>query len=131
MIAQMAPARDPGVFVFVTTQDFEKAKRLHSEARAIYQEAEGTSLILPLERADAEGFDTTAPMASITLHVHSALDAVGLTAAVASALAEQEIPCNMVAAYYHDHAYVPLSRAEDALVCLRRLSARASGVKHL
>jgi hypothetical protein len=46
-------------------------------------------------------------MACLTLRVHSALDGVGLTAAVASALAEIGIPCNMVAAFHHDHAFVP------------------------
>ena len=57
-------------------------------------------------------------MARITLTGHSALDGVGLTAAVASALADAEIPCNMVAAFHHDHAFVPWemrARAMDHL----------------
>jgi hypothetical protein len=61
-------------------------------------------------------------MACLTLTVHSALDGVGLTAAVASALADEGIPCNMVAAFHHDHVFVPEERAEEALAILRALA---------
>lgn len=117
MIAGMDPSLDPGPFVFVTTQG--PTDELMSAARARYEEAEGTSLIVPFAVADALGFDCTLPMACITLTVHSALDGVGLTAAVATALAGAGIPCNMVAAFHHDHAYVPADRAEEALALLR------------
>ncbi len=120
MIAAMSPKLDPGPFVFVTTQG--PTDELMSAARARYEEAEGTSLILPLEVALAQGFDTSLPMACLTLTVHSALDGVGLTAAVSAALAGANIPCNMVAAYHHDHAYVPADRAEEALAALKALA---------
>ncbi len=44
----------------------------------------------------------------ITLTVHSDLQAVGLTAAFAAALAQADIPCNVVAGAYHDHLFVPV-----------------------
>jgi hypothetical protein len=50
---------------------------------------------------------------------------VGLTAAVAGALADLGIPCNMVAAYHHDHAFVPEADADRAMEALRGLSAAA------
>jgi hypothetical protein len=62
-------------------------------------------------------------MRQITLRVHSALDGVGLTAAVASALSDAGIPCNMVAAFHHDHVFVPSSLAAAALDALRKLQA--------
>ena len=43
----------------------------------------------------------------LTLTVHSALEAVGLTAAVATALATADIPANVLAGYLHDHVLVP------------------------
>jgi hypothetical protein len=64
-------------------------------------------------------------MRCITLGVFSDLEGVGLTAAVAGALADREIPCNMVAALRHDHAFVPADRAEEALEVLEALSAGA------
>ena len=58
-----------------------------------------------------------------TLRVHSALEAVGLTAAAAQALARNGISCNVVAGFHHDHPFVPhadASRARDALDMLTR-----------
>jgi hypothetical protein len=50
----------------------------------------------------------------ITLTVHSSLDAVGLTAAVATKLASYGISSNVVAAYYHDHIFVQTEKADSA-----------------
>jgi hypothetical protein len=65
-------------------------------------------------------------MRCITLNVYSALDGVGLTAAVARALADLGIACNMVAGFHHDHAFVPATRADDALQGLLALQAAAA-----
>jgi hypothetical protein len=62
--------------------------------------------------------------ARITLGVHSSLAAIGLTARVAAALAERGIAANMVAAFHHDHVFVPWERRDEALAVLRGLSAR-------
>ena len=51
----------------------------------------------------------------ITLGVRSSLEAVGLTAAVAAALTDAGISANVVAAFHHDHVFVPADRAEAAL----------------
>ena len=61
----------------------------------------------------------------ITLTVHSSLEAVGLTAAVSRALAEENISCNVVAAYYHDHLFVPVGDGERAMEVLLALSSEA------
>ena len=66
-------------------------------------------------------------MKQITLMVFSSLEGVGLTAAVAKALAKEEIPANVVAATQHDHVFVPAKMAEDAIDALRRLQAKAQG----
>ena len=57
----------------------------------------------------------------ITLDVHSSLEAVGLTAACAQALAAGGISANVVAGYSHDHILVPAPRAQDALAALDAL----------
>ena len=54
-----------------------------------------------------------------SLMIHSSLDAVGLTAAVASRLADHGISANVVAGYYHDHIFVPVEAAEQALGALK------------
>ena len=126
MVAGMAPELDPRTWHFCTVADDAVAALHFPEALAIFREAEGMSLILPAEAATRHGFDTGLPMTRITLSVHSALDGVGLTAAVAQALAGAGIPCNMVAAFHHDHAFVPQAQAERALAVLADLAKRGA-----
>ncbi|MDG4647694.1 ACT domain-containing protein [Roseibacterium sp. SDUM158017] len=125
MIRGMAPVRRAGAYVFCTVPRAQAAAAADA-AIATFAEDEGLSVILPRERAEALGQDAALPMACITLSVHSALDGVGLTAAVAGALADAGIPCNMVAAFHHDHAFVPEARAEEALSLLKALAATSS-----
>ncbi|MCB1704295.1 MAG: ACT domain-containing protein [Halioglobus sp.] len=54
----------------------------------------------------------------ITLTVHSSLIAVGLTAAVSGTLAAHNISANIIAAFFHDHLFVPQEDAERALAAL-------------
>lgn len=125
MIAEMNPDAVPGEIVFCTTSDGGVAMKALPRARALFAEGEGMSLILPLEIAEELGFSTDLPMRQITLTVVSSLTGVGLTAAVATALAEAGIPCNMVAAYHHDHVFVPAELLDDAMSVLTSLQANA------
>ena len=117
MIAGMAPVLSETVWHFCTGQDADATGAL-----AVFEEAEGRSLILADDLAAARGFDRSQPMAQITLSVHSALDGVGLTAAVAGALADAGIPCNMVAAFHHDHAFVPWEMRDRAIAVLKAVA---------
>lgn len=122
MIAGMDPVLDEGPWIFASL-DADRAGSLQTGAFAVIREEEGTTLILPMDAARAAGADISLPMARITLRVHSALDGVGLTAAVAAALADRGIPCNMVAGFHHDHAFVPSTRADEAMATLRARAA--------
>ncbi|PWJ13283.1 ACT domain-containing protein [Jannaschia seohaensis] len=114
MIAEMNPHRHPGAWVFVTCP--EDRPDLVARAIATMREGEGLSLILP---DGALPFAEGPRMAWIELRVNSALDGVGLTAAVATVLAGAEIPCNVVAGHHHDHLFVPEDMADRALALLR------------
>ena len=65
----------------------------------------------------------------ISLNVHSSLDAVGLTAAFSTKLAEKNISANVVAAYYHDHIFVPEEKAEQALAAISEFRLQSHPVR--
>lgn len=90
-------------------------------ALATVAEEEGTTVVLERDAADRMGIGYDWVGAWITLRVHSALDAVGLTAAVSATLADAGISCNVLAGLHHDHLLVPADRAAEALALLASL----------
>ncbi|WP_292897749.1 MULTISPECIES: ACT domain-containing protein [unclassified Nitratireductor] len=124
MLEGMSPVLSEGVYVFCSVRP-DTAEKLLKDAVGAFKEEEGTTLVLSLERAEALGFDTDMPMRRIVLSVYSALDGVGLTASVATALAEEDIPCNVIAAFHHDHIFVPEKQAEKAFSVLLNVQQRA------
>lgn len=127
MLAGMTPVLKQESFVFCTTRDAILAEQARSAALSWFREDEGTAMILELKIAASLGFDTTMPMNRIVLEVFSALDGVGLTAAVSTALAGDNIPCNMVSAYHHDNVFVPVALADRAMYILHSLQAQTQG----
>lgn len=88
------------------------------------KEKEGITLILTKKDADKEQFVYETSWALISLTIHSDLAAVGLLAAITTALAKNEISCNVVSAYYHDHLFVSVEKAKEAIKILRNLSEK-------
>ncbi|MCF4128425.1 ACT domain-containing protein [Methylobacterium sp. SyP6R] len=125
MIAAMKPELDEGTYFFCSTRDSLIIERCAGKALMIFVEKEGVTLLLKRTDAEAHGFGTHLPMSRIVLEVFSALDGVGLTAAVASTLADEGISCNVVAAYHHDHVFVPQESAEAALNALKSRQQQA------
>ncbi|AKA22885.1 ACT domain-containing protein [Pseudomonas chlororaphis] len=121
LLRSMSPQLNPGDYVFCSIADHAQLEGC--EVLGSFREREGLTVIL--ERQQAErlrlGFDYVA--AWITLNVHSALAAVGLTAAFAGALGQAGISCNVIAGYYHDHLFVGRTDAERAMDVLRQLAA--------
>ncbi|MHA6523763.1 ACT domain-containing protein [Tessaracoccus sp. G1721] len=115
LLETMSPEVRPGRFVFVVA-----VGPVDAEAQASVVEPEGLSLVLRQEDADRLGLTYDYVAGWITLAVHSSLAAVGLTAAVSVALAEEGISCNVIAGYHHDHLLVPVERVDDALAALLR-----------
>lgn len=93
---------------------------------ATVAEDEGTTLILPAAEAESAGLAGTFRCAWITLTVTSALEAVGLTAAVATALTQDGIACNVIAGFHHDHLFVPVADAPAAMAALTALAHSAT-----
>jgi dihydrofolate reductase len=121
LLSTMRPELRSGEFAFCTLPAGTSIPNgLHPVVTVA--ENEGSTVVLPLSEAVAAGFEETFRCAWITLTVNSALTAVGLTAAVASALANEGIACNVVAGYHHDHLFVPAQSASAALAALEAMA---------
>ena len=127
LLRSMEPQLHPGVFVFASVPHETDLSSI--SAISTFREAEGLTLIT------SEAIRANLPVlfrtAWITLQVHSDLQAVGLTAAFARTLGEAGISCNVVAAAYHDHIFVPIQSAQAELSALRQLQGQSAPTMHL
>ncbi|AFT86198.1 ACT domain-containing protein [Paraburkholderia phenoliruptrix] len=124
LLASMKPELNAGAYVFSSVPADRDVSQLAPVAT--FREREGLTIIIDEPTALREGLPVLFRAAWITLTVHSDLQAVGLTAAVAEALTKSRISCNVVAAAFHDHIFVPIERAADALAQLAGLQAQAA-----
>ncbi len=131
LVRDMQPVLNPGVWVFCTVAPGVDVDGLDAIAR--FRESEGLSVIVGEQQALDAGLPILFRAAWITLAVHSDLQAVGLTAVVASRLAELGISCNVVAASFHDHLFVPVDAADAAVAALLDMqqSGRVTGLPAL
>lgn len=122
LLAGLDPALDPTVYLWCSVPG-----PVPPGLRPVVtvQEDEGTTLVLSQESAADAGLGGDFPCRRLTLRVTSALDAVGLTAAVAAALTDAGISANVVAGFHHDHVFVPADRAQHAVSVLQELARRA------
>ncbi|MEM6900593.1 MAG: ACT domain-containing protein [Pseudomonadota bacterium] len=90
-----------------------------------FREREGWALIVPADDKDSE--DNR--WAWLELTVVSDLNAVGFIARIANALADAGIPCNAVAAFHHDHIFVPQHKADAAVSAILELRDQVAAPK--
>jgi uncharacterized protein len=122
MLSTLSPSLRDGHFVFCCVSTDSEADFQDLSPIATFREAEGLTLVLQKEIADQAKLQYTAEFCCISLAVHSSLQAVGLTAAVSTALSFRGISANVIAAYYHDHIFVPSDKANQAMLALQALS---------
>lgn len=122
LLAGMRPVQRDGEYVYVL---WPHGRPLVGRIEAAVREAEGLTVVLTRAEADRLGLPYDFVAAWITLEIHSALEAVGLTAAVARALTDAGISCNVLAGFHHDHLLVPAADAQRALQVLADLSAES------
>ena len=127
LLAGMQPELQAGEFVFCHRPAASLADHVALNPLGVFVEDEGLTLILPRAVAEGTGLDFNGVFRQITLRVHSSLQAVGLTAAVAGRLTECGISANVVAACFHDHIFVPAERADEALQVLTALQSGYPG----
>lgn len=119
LISNINPSLNIGEYIYTSVKDIEMIPRSLTIFEFI--EKEGHTLILNKNDAIKLGLPFEFVASWITLNVHSALEAVGLTAIFASALAKHNISCNVVAGYYHDHIFVDIKDTEKAMNVLNNI----------
>lgn len=122
LIKSMEPVLKPNEYVFTTFDEIGWKEIAELHPISVFQEDESVTLIIDRKTADENDIPYDSVFRLISLHVHSSLDAVGLTAAFSTALAKHGISANLVAAYFHDHIFVPSDKAEEAMNVLNGLS---------
>ncbi|MFE2638231.1 ACT domain-containing protein [Streptomyces scopuliridis] len=123
LLSGMRPQLNPGRYVFTTVAGGGVPSGVTPVVTV--SEQEGLTMVVRLEEADAVGLSYDYVAGWITLRVHSALEAVGLTAAVARELADAGLSCNVVAGFHHDHLFVPYERSTEAVAVLEDLARRS------
>jgi hypothetical protein len=121
LLQAVDPRLDPETYVFCTISKPANLLLAAITPLATFQEDEGLSLVLTAEQAAHHKLESNSVFRRITLGIHSNLEAVGLTAVVATCLAAKGISANVIAAYYCDHFLVPADQAENALKALKAL----------
>ena len=122
LLAGMSPRLLADEYVFCSFPGSQYGDHRQLQPIATMVEEEGLSLVVPRARVDKAGLEYASVMRCIGLQIHSSLEAVGLTAAFASALADKGISANVVAGYHHDHIFVAAGDADRAITTLKALS---------
>lgn len=119
VLSSMKLSCDEITYGFATVKDASGLDM--SQILCTFREPEGLTLIASSEFLQANSIPFEGPYAKVTVEVHTSLELVGLTAVLASRLAENQISANVVAAYYHDHIFVQYDLRSKAIGCLASL----------
>jgi len=120
LLKSMKPEHVSGDYVFCKVENVKDINL--DKIEMFFKEKEAVTVILKKEIADVLQLEYSTIMSWITLTVHSSLEAVGLTAAFSKALSEDQISCNVVAAFYHDHIFVNKKDTQKAMEILNSFS---------
>ncbi|VVE21687.1 ACT domain-containing protein [Pandoraea anhela] len=123
ILKSLEPELNDGEYAYVVVPHaFDFA---HLTPLATFREREGTTLVIDAASARNASLEIVFLCAWITLTVNSDLEAVGLTATFAHALAAAGVSCNVIAGVYHDHIFVPVDQGPQAMRVLQAIQSQA------
>ncbi len=127
LLSTLTVIRRDGVWRFETIDKNEASwaelvnLRQVRDIAMLFQETEGLTVI----NSAAADTPESNRWVWLELSVYSDLQAVGFLAKVAAALSDADVPCNAVAAFHHDHIFVPEAKAEAAVAAIEALRTQA------
>jgi len=122
LLRSLSPKLLAGEYVFCTVEHAQYGDFADASPIASFAETEGLTLVLPKDKAEESGLVYDGVFRCISFGVHSSLQAIGLTAAISTRLAEHGISANIMAAYFHDHVFVQSEMADAAIGLLSDFS---------
>ena len=121
MLESLTVTVRPEPYVLITLPPDVDVPAMGNGVAAVIDEAEGPTIIATLSRAAHEEWPHDFVASWLTLDIHSALEAVGLTATFSRQLGRAGIPCNVIAGFYHDHILVPVDKTDAAVEVIEAL----------
>jgi len=117
----MKPKLMKGAFVFCSVSK-KKFSQLKVCPLLVFEESEGTTLILKKEEADKNKLKYTSVWCCIKLQVNSDLSAIGFLAKITEKLSKNQISVNAVSAFFHDYIFVPQNKAKKTVRLLKQIT---------
>ncbi|MFO0971146.1 MAG: ACT domain-containing protein [Candidatus Saccharimonadales bacterium] len=121
ILRSIAVSCDDKEYIYCATNSYDKVADLLPDSVGLFKENEATTVIILKELLQDDDVQRSGSYAKLTIDVHTSLEAVGLTAAMAKVLTKYGISANVVAAYYHDHIFVPYELKDQAIKALSSL----------
>ena len=120
LLKNIDPEINLGEYVFCSVYNL---KNINFKDIVVYiKEKEGFTLVMEKNKAISLGLDFEFISSWITLNVHSSLNAVGFNSIISNSLSKNNISCNVIAGFHHDHLFVSLNNAKRAISILKNLS---------
>jgi ribosomal protein S18 acetylase RimI-like enzyme len=127
LLASIAPKRHAGVYLFCEVPSGVVPEGI--EPQMTFREGDTTTVVVEEDQAEAAGIAGELPSVWITLGASSDLAAVGFLAVITARMAAQSISVNVVSGYRHDHLFVPVAMAEDAMAVLSSLEGSHQSIE--
>ena len=118
LLKNMNPVLEDKEYLYLTFSEEDFKKINIQEVKFFFREKEWITVILEKNNLYKNNDKI---WSLITLQVHSSLDAIWFTAAFSEILKNNNISCNVVAGYFHDHIFVDKNDWENAVRILKNV----------